>query len=249
MNILRFTLLVFLGGFISSCDNDLDLTSAWQDIPVVYGLLSVQDTAHYIRVEKAFLDPTTSALTLAQRPDSLYYDDAEVSLSHVSSGTSFTLQRVDGNLEGYPRTSGVFAEVPNILYKITNADLQMVPGDEYQLSVNRNDNTTPVTSTIPVLGEMAISQPMLNASILWQPVSNTTIIWDAAENARYYELRAIIHIDQETGIGSGEFESYDIDWLIESGIDGTTGSSRVTVRQDGIEFFQIIAAEVTGQDI
>ncbi|MEZ5030008.1 MAG: hypothetical protein R2787_01275 [Saprospiraceae bacterium] len=56
-----------------SCDNELDLVSDWKEIPVVYGFLSRSDTAQYIRVEKAFLDPATSAFVIAKNPDSLYF--------------------------------------------------------------------------------------------------------------------------------------------------------------------------------
>src|SRR5688572_25735004 len=100
----------------ASCDNELIVTDEWKDIPVVWGLLNESDTAHYIRVEKAFLDPTTSALDIARIPDSLYYDNALVSLRRISTGQIFPLERVNGDLEGYPREGGVFAETPNYLY-------------------------------------------------------------------------------------------------------------------------------------
>ena len=43
--------------FFSSCETDVVLEGEWKDIPVVYAFLSIQDTAHYVRVEKAFLQP------------------------------------------------------------------------------------------------------------------------------------------------------------------------------------------------
>ena len=68
--IFLFIAVVTGGIFYSFCSNDIDLTSEWKDIPVVYGLLSKSDTANYIRVEKAFIDNEKSALDLAQIPDS-----------------------------------------------------------------------------------------------------------------------------------------------------------------------------------
>ena len=74
--------------FFSSCDNELKLLDEWKDIPVVYGVLSPNDTAHYIRVEKAFLDPEKSAFEVARIADSLYYPDEqiEVFVKNVSLG-------------------------------------------------------------------------------------------------------------------------------------------------------------------
>ena len=73
-----------------ACSNEFTLTEKWKDIPVVYGFLDQKDTAHYVRVEKAFLDPLTSALTIAKNfPDSLYYKDAAVYLERGSDNKRF----------------------------------------------------------------------------------------------------------------------------------------------------------------
>lgn len=55
---------------------------------------------------------------IAQIPDSLYYDNATVQIKNIDTGEVFDLEKVDGNLEGYQRDAGVFADAPNYLYKI-----------------------------------------------------------------------------------------------------------------------------------
>jgi len=154
---LFFTLVLALL-FNNSCSNDFDLNAPWQDIPVVYGLLSKLDTAHYIRVEKAFIDPTTSALELAQRPDSLYYENVDVRLEQLNGDNvvqSFNLVRVDGNLEGYQRDPGIFADAPNFLYKLRLPDNEtLVDGEDYRLVINREDNLPEVSATAPLLSDI-----------------------------------------------------------------------------------------------
>ena len=86
--------LICIGFLFTACDNTLVVTDKWKDIPIVWGFLSKSDTAHYIRVEKAFLDPNTSAYTIARIPDSLYYENAVVTLKRIASGQVFTLTRV-----------------------------------------------------------------------------------------------------------------------------------------------------------
>ncbi|MBK8555265.1 MAG: hypothetical protein IPL65_05590 [Lewinellaceae bacterium] len=61
------------GLLLSTCSNDFEITAPWKSYPVVYAFLSAQDTAHYVRIEKAFLSPDKSALAVAQIADSLYY--------------------------------------------------------------------------------------------------------------------------------------------------------------------------------
>ena len=113
---------------IAACDNELELVSEYENIPITYGLLNRSDTAQYIRVEKAFVDPAKSALLLAQEPDSLYYEDLVVQLVNRSLNETYTLERVDGNLEGYPRDTGIFANSPNWMYKIRTEDMRMRGG-------------------------------------------------------------------------------------------------------------------------
>ena len=79
-------LLVLIGTFILfllSCDNELDIIEPSGELPVVYGLLDPSDTIQLIRVERAFIDPVTSALVLAKDPEVLFYDDNTLSLIHI----------------------------------------------------------------------------------------------------------------------------------------------------------------------
>ena len=62
----------------TACDNELELIEDWKDIPIVYAILDPADTAHYIRVEKAFVDNEISGFELAGNPDSIYYENITV---------------------------------------------------------------------------------------------------------------------------------------------------------------------------
>ena len=115
MNRILFALFILS---FCACSNELDLTASYQDIPVVYGLISPQDTAHYLRIERGFIDEEIAPDVIAQNPDSLYYEDVMARLTRVSNGQSIEFIRVDGNDEGYPREDGAFANAPNYLYKI-----------------------------------------------------------------------------------------------------------------------------------
>ena len=155
---LRIILTSFVFAILlSACSNDLNLTSDWKDIPVVYGLLNESDANHYIRVEKAFLDPETSAFLLALEPDSIFYNNVTVFLENVNSGQQFQLQRVDGNDEGFEKEEGVFASSPNYLYKIDSTSLDLRGGEEMKLIVNRGDNLPQVTATTIVLDDMVLA--------------------------------------------------------------------------------------------
>ncbi|MBK8706480.1 MAG: hypothetical protein IPN33_24890 [Saprospiraceae bacterium] len=119
------------------------LEAEWKDIPVVYAFLDPTDSVHYVRVEKAFLQQGGDAREIAQIADSLYYDNATVQLQKVGSSQLYTLEKVDGNLEGFPREGGVFATAPNYLYKIRQSNINLVGGNEVRFILNRGDDLPP----------------------------------------------------------------------------------------------------------
>jgi len=103
-----------------SCSEDFQVTAPYKDITFIYGFLDMRDTAHYIRIQKAFLDENKSAIDMAKEADSNFYNSLEVRIKELS-GTNVVwsdlLTRVDMNQEGYPKDSGVFFSTPNYAYK------------------------------------------------------------------------------------------------------------------------------------
>ncbi len=111
---------------LAGCSTKFNIAAPYKNITVIYGLLDQGDTAHYIRIEKAFLDQNKSALTMAKVADSSYYAHLNVRINRilVSDGTTMHdtihLNQVDLDNEGYPKQAGTFFTAPNLAYKFTN---------------------------------------------------------------------------------------------------------------------------------
>ena len=175
---------------IQACSNDFDLTAPWKEVPVVYAIINPQDTANYIRIEKAFLDPETSALQIAQIADSLYYppNAIDVYLEEVSSNKRFQLTRVDGTLEGHPRQDGIFATQPNWLYK-TKETLQ--PGQQYRLRIIRSDGKPDVTAETVIPANFFLQTPNqldIPVRLTLLRDKSTTILWFTDVNGVYFRV-------------------------------------------------------------
>jgi len=233
--IIRFaTCLIFiLCG--ASCSNDIDLSSEWKDIPVVYGFLSISDSIHYIRVEKAFIDQNTSALDIAQIPDSLYYDDAVVQVNKVgSTEPPITFQKVDGNEEGFIRDDGIFATSPNYIYKYEFPQGQNFESlSEYELQINRGDNLPLVTGSTVILEDVDIRAPLSPTNSSYRPFRwgdnenawSLEISWRAKPIAAIYDVVLILHIEEHEVNNPNNPTLMDLQWEVFKNIPSTEGST------------------------
>ena len=188
----------------NSCDNEIDVIGDWKEIPVVYGMLSPQDTATYIRIEKAFLPPNTSANEVAQIADSLYYAEDELIAKLYQGNTLFaTLERVDGAAEGYPRQDGVFATTPNILYKTNRA---LSAGTTYKLELTSTKTNEVYTATTQTINSGSIvTTPALTQRIAWSTFNTITqqhnyqdlrVGWNEPTNADIYDVTITFHYEE-----------------------------------------------------
>lgn len=109
--------------FATSCSEKFEVAAPYKDITVVYGFLDMADTAHYIRIQKAFLDENKSAVNMAKEADSNFYSNINVRIERYSSTgnnimiDSLHLDKVDLTQEGYPKQAGIFFNAPNYAYK------------------------------------------------------------------------------------------------------------------------------------
>lgn len=210
------TALILLLVVLSGCNNELEPYEPARDIPVVYGFLSIQDTAHYIRVEKAFLDESVSAFDIARIPDSIYYDEVIVQLEDRATGNIHSFTKVNGEEEGYPRDSGIFVSSPNYLYKLKldGADT-LQPNREYRLIVDRGRGLPLVTATTRTIGDVSVRQPNSNFSKLVL-TKTTNLRWEFPEQARLFDVfLRFVYREQNS---QGQFEEKVFLWKIISGI-------------------------------
>lgn len=226
MKSLKFIGLFLCTTLFFACDNELDLIEEWKDIPIVYGLISSTDTAQYIRVEKAYLDGATSALDLAQIADSLYYDNPSVAIVH--DGLQYQLERVDGNLEGYVRDQGVFAQAPNYLYKIKSSNIPLVEGDTYTFNLIRNDFTPLVSGETTLVGEPLLRIPSQTSSFGFSNLQKTRILWDGGLGAKVFDLTLRCNYRENL------VDKY-VDWKV------TKADTNFDVEVLGLEFYSFLA--------
>lgn len=229
----------------SACSNDFDVTAPWKDIPVVYGLLDLDADVHYIRLEKAFLDPDRSALADAQIVDSLYYDNATVQLIRKSNDQAFTMTRVDGNDSnvGLTREVGIFAQAPNWLYRVSGSQIDLQEGEEIEISIDRGNGLPLVTALTTIQGPMKKVAPFGN-NFDFVPNFPTSISWAASEEAKIFDIKLVINYAEFPRDAPDQVEQKSLEWIWAKGITFDVFSNSYKIEREGIEFYSVLASSL-----
>ena len=242
MRIPVFSLGLSLIIFLPSCATDFELEAPGEPVTVLYGVLSLQDTAHYVRVERAFKAAGTDATVLAQDPDNLYFEDASVFLEKVISGTRFELQRVDGAQEGYSRDEGPFAQAPNYLYKIDAGAIDLNAEEAVRIIVDRPevDQSTSAETVLVSPLEVRENAPFNPVNMGYDRM--VTYAWGYGSGAAIFDVRLLVEWEEEVSLGV--FEPAQAEWILEQGLRPEEEEGRASIRIPGIQFYQFLARKL-----
>lgn len=239
--IFTIIMAVFL---LQACDNEVVLEGEWKDIPIVYGFISTSDTAHYIRIEKAYLEQGGDALEIAQIADSIYYNNLNVSLKRTETGQEYILEKVDGNLEGYVKEEGVFANDPNYLYKIKASDINLEGEEEIELLIEReNPNLDVINAKTVMLSPFVFNNNApANPMTTGEDERTVTVRWSVGEEAKVFDLSMIFYYAES--IDGTNWMNKSITWNITDRIENPEGFSQVKYDFKSKEFYQFIGNNI-----
>lgn len=177
---------------ITGCSEKFNIAAPYKNITVVYGLLDMADTAHYIRIQKAFLDQSKNALVMAKDSDSSFYSHLNVCMKRFTFDDTIHwkdtihLVRVDLNAEGYPKQPGVFFNTPNYAYKFTNLlDREYL----YRIVITNLTTGEVDSSTTPVIDDLVTTiRPVSFYVDALDPVNKIKLGFYATINNKYFEM-------------------------------------------------------------
>ncbi len=246
-----FTYLIFSIFFLASCSNEFELTEKGEDVPIVYGVISAQDTAIYIRVEKSFVSESVGGKELALDPKNLYYDNIQVVLRHEKTSKDFTLVRVDGNNEGYKRVpTGVFASSPNYLYKIKRNDINLIPMDDYKLIVKKSDGQILTEASTPILRAMTDAKqdvnPKASATLAFGYTADFKVEFFPDVNSVIHDIILTMHYREIDAKGIELRKT--VDWVAGKNTSNKVGVGNYSHSFKGINFYQFLGSAIPAND-
>jgi len=224
----------------AGCETDFDTTAPWKDITVVYGLISQNDTTHYIKVNKAFLGED-NALTYAVIADSSSYgSDIEVTLTEKGDNGSIRTFICDTTTI-YNKEAGVFYYPEQVVYKtdfIVPANLG-TQNYIYSIEVRNKKTGKIITAQTPLVKDFAIESPRPGQQLIdFISENNQKIKWISAKDGKRYNVAIRFWFEEV-------FNLYDttsryIDWDLSSLKSGSlSGGESLEILYPPLSFYTI----------
>lgn len=242
-----FSFLIVATTFFA-CETDFELEGEWRDIPVIYAFLSTLDDNHYVRVERAFLEPGGDATKVAQIPDSIYYaeNEAVVRLELEGGAESYTLERVNGEDEGFEREEGDFANSPNILYKLPASAANIGEDELFSIVIERGVGTEPAVASSVMLAPIdIIDTPVTGAYEFGDYQGSQRFSWRTdGDFVQVYDFRVKFFYEESLPNNPTEFQEKSVEWVIESALPREGTNSRVDYRVRNETFFIFVSENI-----
>jgi hypothetical protein len=248
--LLKVASLACLFFVANSCNDELNLVEPSKEpTPIIYGFLSLNDTATYLRVERSFISTKSSATELAKVADSLVYPaNVEVYLVRVKSNERYLLQKVDGNTQGYRRDTGIFAASPNYLYKVKNSTLLLKSNELWRVDVQRKGETKPLAQTLTsVIGTYDITSSLVMSiqTSFGLTFETKTDVTESDKSARFYAIKVIVNYEESLG---GTTTKKHIDWQFATSEkrvgDVTQDYSQQSFSRNANDFYQFLGNNI-----
>lgn len=244
---LRVTTISLL--LLGSCSEKFHVAAPYKSITIVYGLMDMSDTAHYVRIEKAFLDDSKSAIAMSQIPDSSYFRQLDVNIRKISNGSiigNIPLVRVDLTAEGYPKDSGAFFSTPNYAYKFKDT---LDANYTYRLVIynpasgETDSSETPIISSDPTVFHIPIlDRPSYTISIAQTSKDDYFNLGiTPPPNAVIFQATMRFFYVDRSVIDGSEKEKY-VDWIMDT--EPADGSKPFVMKIPNVSFYSFLRSAI-----
>lgn len=176
-----FFISISLVLFSYGCDDDIDILKKTKATPIVYCILDVQDSVHYLKLNKSVIGED-DAYNLISNPDSLYFDSVEVCLGEYYNNSLQNKIYFEKAIQ-IQKDPGVFPISKNSIYKVNTL---LNENYEYKIEINIPNYETISTSTELIQDFKIFSN--ITAGIRMNPNTPFRFVWEATQNGYRYEV-------------------------------------------------------------
>ncbi len=249
--------------FLTSCNEEVNLTGDFKETAVVYGLLDHADSLHYVKITRAFIGPG-NALEIAQIPDSSYFDNVELTVSEylgsalqrtwLLNDTIVTNKDVDGAFYAPEQKVYYFKTLPTVTSSMgvpgtvqTSPNpllTSLKPGYTYKLKAIINDGEFEVNGETELVNGLTTSASSQNFTFKFadDPAEyiSTGVGVGSTGNAYIVNAQLDVSFNEHTG---SNITTKSFNWQL--GENDVLPSTSTTFSALGKTFYELMERNVT----
>jgi hypothetical protein len=236
---LNLLISIIITTAFSGCETDFDITAPWKDVTIVYGLISQNDSVHYIKVNKVFLGDG-NAYTYAQIADSSSYGN-NIEVSIIEKGKNGIIRTfICDTTTIYNKEPGVFYYPQQVVYKTEFK----VPSDfankdiTYGVEIRNKITDKIVSAETSLVNDFKIQSPSAGQSKIDFIYENGSIKWLTAKYGRRYNIGIRFWFDEV----DNNFDTVrrSIDWNLNSvKSDNLAGNELLELSYNPLNFYTV----------
>lgn len=245
----RLLALLTIFAVTHACTTDFDITADYKEVVIVYGLLSQNDTTHYLRINKAFLGEG-NALTYAGIADSSFLgNDVEVKL--IEKNNSAIIREIlFDTITIHNKETGEFYAPDQLVYK---ADAILNPDYTYELRITNKKTGNEVNAITNLVHDFDLTKPSAPQStspkidFKRDTFSVQKIEWSSAVNGRLYQPMLTFYFKEV--YSNGDTVTRSLPRTFSSSISNDlTGGEKMLVEYRSEDFFLLCEDQIPYAD-
>jgi hypothetical protein len=225
---------------VSSCETDFAIETIEKEIPVVYGVLNINEPKQYIRVQRAFLSKGSNVSDLSKDPNILYYAEGKAILTVPATGKTILGKRMNAEDIGIKRDLGLFAESPNILYEFDTKDWSITPPGKVIFTFETESLPASVTANISMVKDLQLREGIPSAPLNLGYDRIITIGWSHSTDTKLFDLTMRINYQEKSNKTNGIFIDSSVDWVIKNNLEVGSEPTKGTFSFKGVEFYKFL---------
>lgn len=241
---LPFLFLLLIPFLHNGCKNDIDLIGEYKEQFVCFGILSPDDTAHYVRVSKVFLGEG-NALLFAQTQDSIQLrpERMEVRITRLLGGNEmqYWVLQPDTSI---PREEGVFVFPRQVIYRA--AFPVLTDGSTYKLTVTDLVTGYVTTSETTIVKDVQHTNPNSLQMLNFRSAGSIGFYFTTGKFARRYQLKIRFWYDEQFIYDTTQVSTRYVDWYLgETDSYSTQGNESLRISVVRTNFLNMLRNNIT----
>jgi len=229
--------------FSTSCEKDFRVNADSEPFPIVYGLLDINDSIHYVKVYKSYLVEGNAYDVVKDIDKYSYIDSIDVYLiEYNAKGDSIRMIEYD-TTTNIPKDSGLFGFPTQIIYK-AHATLNI--DCSYKLVVHNRytNNIAESKEPIALASHPSIREPATQTTISIPERSKEFKFW-TGRNATKYFLQIKYFYTEDFYDGTSR-QPDPVIWVLGNISDylSTPGQEKSILVGAGADFFRRLSSEI-----